>query len=264
MKDIKYKNPSSSFAKLSASNSENVGGRSSYNITNSICEYYMISLDSLKTYSKQSRKVFSDEDIKSLAESIKNYGVRQPLSVIRCQNEPGTFEIVSGERRAKAAKIAGLDKVPCIIINDSQNAEAIAVIENIQRKDLHPVELARAYEFLRENGSFKDLKDMWNTIGVNETSGYEILNILKLSSEIQEELLNCSITRQQIRSLIKSKNPEIYVEGILHGRVNKTKSVVRITTNNGEFSIQKSAIKKLSDVDRKKLKAVLEDLIKAL
>lgn len=264
MTNIKYKIPSKKFEKMSASSKNNVSGRSSDNVNSSIKEYYLISLDSLKPYSKQSRKNFSEEELKSLAESIKNYGIRQPLSVIRCEKNPGTFEIVSGERRARAAKLIGIDKVPCIVINDIYNAEAIAVIENIQRKDLHPVELARAYAFLKDTGKFRDLKDMWKALGVNETSGYEILSILKLPILVQERLLNYQITRQQLRQILKSEDPKTVLETFIKGRKGITKSVVRINIANNDFSIQKNAIKKLNAEQRKKLKQLLENLINEL
>lgn len=263
MKNIKYKAPSNTFKKMSSSLT-NISGRPSDNINSSIKEYYLISVNSLRPYSKQSRKNFSEEEIKSLAESIKNFGIRQPLSVIRCEKEPGNFEIISGERRARAAKLIGLDKVPCIIINDIQNAEAVAVIENVQRKDLHPVELARAYAFLKDNGNFRDLKDMWRTIGVNETSGYEILNILKLPLNVQEKLLNYQISRQQLRTILKSKNPEEALGFFIKGRKSTSKSVIRINIENNDFSVQKQAIDKLNLEQKSKLKNLLENLLKEL
>lgn len=263
MKDIKYKVPSKSFGAFSAPNTAGAG-RTSRNISTSVSEYYMLPIDNLRPYSKQARKIFSDEELGALATSIKNYGVRQPLSVIRKIDDPGVFEIISGERRARAAKLAGLEKVPCIIISDTQNAEAIAVIENIQRKDLHPVELARAYNFLKENGNFKDLKSMWETIGVNETSGYEILNILKLPEDLQEKLLDVNLPRQLIRCLVKADNPYKVLSDIQSGRVRKTHSVLKVLDDNGNFTIQKNALTKLSPTEREKLKGLLLQLLETL
>jgi ParB family chromosome partitioning protein len=93
----------------------------------------------LVSFKNQKRHYFDGEKLKSLAKTIKEHGIGQPLTVIQSEDKLGVFEIVSGECRFFAAKMTGLDKVPCIIIHDRNAAEEIAVIENVQRADLHPL-----------------------------------------------------------------------------------------------------------------------------
>ena len=116
-------------------------------------EITYLSIEKLLPYRNQARTIFNEEELNALASTIKEHGIRQPLTVLRVATEEDdvAFEVVSGERRLRAAKIASLSKVPCIIIDDHQKAEEIALIENIQRQDLHPVELARSLKLLTEH-----------------------------------------------------------------------------------------------------------------
>lgn len=242
-------------------------GRTSVSKDSDIKEYFLVSLDNLRPYKNQARQIFDDESLKSLAESIKNYGVRQPLSVLRCKGEDGKFEIVSGERRARAAKLAGISKVPCIILNDFDNANVVALLENIHRKDLHPVELARAYRYLIDSGEFKNSYDFWTTIGVDKSSAYETLKLLELPEEVLDELLKHNIRQQmQLRMLLKSPNPIELLHRIIQGGRNDgvAKSVMRVSLKDGDFTIQKNALTKLSPTEREKLKGLLLQLLETL
>ena len=108
-------------------------------------EFYMINVENLIPFKNQARIYFDDKEIENLSESIKRHGIRQPLTIIPYEDNKGIFEVISGERRLKAAKIVGLDKVPCIIIHDRNIAQEIAIVENIHRQDLHPIELGLAF-----------------------------------------------------------------------------------------------------------------------
>lgn len=112
MGKVTYREVSSNFENMAKPYSNL--GRTSIAMDESIKEYFFISLDNLRPFKNQARTIFDEKDLKNLAESIKNYGIRQPLTVMRCKGEDGKFEIISGERRAKASRIAGLEKVPCI------------------------------------------------------------------------------------------------------------------------------------------------------
>jgi ParB family chromosome partitioning protein len=240
MGKVTYRKVSSNFENIAAPSIER--GRASIAMEESIKEYFFISLTDLRPFKNQARKVFNDEEINKLAESIKNYGIRQPLTVIRHVGEDGTFEIVSSERRARAAKLAGLEKVPCIIMDDSSNVNIAAVIENIHRADLHPIELAKAYNYLISSGEFKNSISLWETIGVDKSSAYETLKLLDLPGDILEDLLNYDIRNQaQLRFIMKSENPRKTLDKILASGKNSEKaiSIMRVLSKNGIFSIQK-------------------------
>jgi ParB family chromosome partitioning protein len=246
-------------------------GRSSFGTPN-IRECINIPIDSLLSYHKQARHFFDEESLKELAESIKNFGIRQPLSVIRKKDKSAEFEVISGERRLKAPKMIGLQTVPCIIIDDTQNAEFVAIIENIQRENLHPIELACGLNSLTEKGNFDNFNDLWKQIGISKSKAYEALGLLKLPLEIQDKLVDLNIKdRKYLRSLLKSKNPVELLENVIqksnHGddtikKLESTYNILSIKNNN--FIIKKSYISNLSHTEKKRLKETLEVLIKLL
>jgi len=127
-------------------------------------EYYFLSIEKLIPYQKQARRIFNEEEIQELAQTIKEHGIKSPLLVINSKNHQGSFEVVSGERRLRAAKIVGLTKLPCIIIDDNQ-AEEVALIENIQRENLHPIELADALAKLLDEKKHGQQIEMAEKIG---------------------------------------------------------------------------------------------------
>jgi ParB family chromosome partitioning protein len=265
MGNVKYKAASSSLMRMAAPSFGDSTGRKSVGMENSVGEFFYIKLDNLIPFRNQARELFDQEELDLLAESIKNYGVRQPLAVVKSPSREDKFEIVSGERRAKAARIALLDSVPCIILKNYREAEVAAVIENIHRSDLHPVELARAYSSLIENGTFSSVNDLYKTLGVNRTHGYETLRILELPKNIQRILLEKDIrNRNQIRALVKSSDPQEYLRKLLREKAPRNFSVVRITAKDGDFTVQKDAIKKLNSDEKKKLKIVLDEIVSTL
>lgn len=246
-------------------------GRSSFG-TQSVKECINIPVDSLSSYHKQARHFFDEESLKELADSIKNFGIRQPLSVIRKKDKNAEFEVISGERRLKAAKIIGLRTVPCIIIDDTQNAEFVAIIENIQRENLHPIELARGLNSLTEKGNFENFNDLWKQIGISKSKAYEALGLLKLPLETQDKLVSLNIKdRKHLRSLLKSKKPIELLENIIKksnqgdDSTKKCKSTHNILSiKNDNFIIKKSYISNLNHTEKKRLKTTLEEIIKLL
>lgn len=233
-------------------------------------EYYFLKVDSLLPYKNQARKTFNDEEIGQLAETVKEHGIRQPLSVVPSETEKEYFEVVSGERRLKAAKLIGLEVVPCIIIKDTSKAEEIALIENIQRTDLHIVEFADAVASLSKNKEWGDVSELAKRVGKPLSTISEALSISKLPNDIKTHLIEKNIrSRDVIRKLLSLDY------GSMRGYLGigkkesvvgnlKSFSVVRIIRDQNGYKIQDRGIKKLTDEDRKALKIQLESIISKL
>ena len=166
-------------------------------------------LAQLVPFSKQARKVFDTQEIQSLAETIKEYGIQQPLIVMPSENNPQQFEIVSGERRFRAARQAGLEKVPCIIKNGDGKAEEIALIENTQRTDLTPIELGLGYQQLIDSGKCANADDISKKLAVSRSQVFEYLQYAKFPEAIRDRVLKTSASRAFLRKLRESDEAEM-------------------------------------------------------
>ena len=158
-----------------------------------------IKLDEIRPNPYQPRKVFDEQALNELALSIKEHGIFQP--VILKKSVQG-YEIVAGERRCRAAKIAELDEVPAIIVDftDQQMME-IALLENIQREDLNAIEEAQAYQTMMEKLHLTQ-NELANRIGKSRTHITNTLRLLNLPEKIQEYVLDGSLSMGHARALI--------------------------------------------------------------
>ena len=165
----------------------------------------MVSTDLLKPNASQPRKQFEQSALEELAESIKENGVIQPLIVRR---KDGGFEIVAGERRWRAAKIAKLEKLPVVIrAATDQDVAELTLIENIQREDLNPIEEAQAYEKLTERfGLTHD--EIAKKTGKNRSVITNQLRLLRLSEKAKESLVSGAITVGHARALLAAPSLE--------------------------------------------------------
>lgn len=153
----------------------------------------------------QPRHVFDDEKLKELVLSIKSNGIIQPI-VVRKSGD--TFQIVAGERRWRAAKLAGLQRVPCIIkeISDD-NVLEVSLIENLQREELNPIEEAAAYKRLVEQLKLTH-EEIARRIGKDRTSVANAIRLLKLPSEVQEMLESGRISMGHARAILAVESPK--------------------------------------------------------
>lgn len=183
----------------------------------------------------QPRKVFNDESIEELAQSIKAYGIIQPLSVRKMGEN--SYELVAGERRLRAAKKVGLEKVPAVIVDitDKESA-AIALLENLQREDLNFIEEAHAYYNLIQEHSFTQ-EQLAQTIGKKQSTIANKLRLLKLDTEIINMLLDNNLTERHARALLKLSSKEEQ-KMILDNVIEKSLNV-----KNTEELIEKELIK---------------------
>lgn len=147
----------------------------------------------------QPRLSFNEEGINELAESIKQHGIIQPLVVRKLGDK---YEIIAGERRYKASTMAGLAKVPVIIsdIDDNKSAE-VALVENIQRRNLTAIEEAKSYKNLLDRG-YLTQEQLANKMGVSQSAIANKLRLLNLDEEVQEALLNEKISERHARALL--------------------------------------------------------------
>lgn len=150
----------------------------------------------------QPRKTFEREALEVLADSIANYGVLQPIIVRENDAFAGTYEIIAGERRWRAAKMAGLSEIPAIVFDgDELRAAQVAMIENIQREDLNPVEEAMGYGALIERfGLTQD--QVAKQVGKNRSTVANMLRLLDLPKEVLEMLRSGDLTTGHARALL--------------------------------------------------------------
>ena len=164
-----------------------------------------IELVNIEPNPSQARKKFSEESINELATSIKNYGVLQPIIV---ENKGKYYQIIAGERRWRAAKIAGLDKIPCLVRNESeQTAKEISLIENIQRENFNPIEKALGYKELIDNYNLKQA-ELADKLGISRTYVTNTLRILNLDSRVIELALEGKLTEGHCKTLVSIEDPE--------------------------------------------------------
>ena len=183
-------------------------------------EVIEVSLDDIIPNRFQPRLAFDEGALNELSKSIKEHGIIQPLVLRKIGNK---YEIIAGERRYKAAYIAGLRKVPAVTIdlNDNESAE-VAIVENIQRKDLSPIEEAKSYKKLLERG-YLTQEQLATRMGKTQATISNKLRLLNLSPKVQDALLNNKISERHARSLLriedKSKQEEL-LDNIIENRIN--------------------------------------------
>ena len=150
----------------------------------------------------QPRLSFDEASLKELAESIKQHGIIQPLVVRKIEDK---YEIIAGERRYKAATIAGRTKIPVVVaeLDDKQSAE-VALIENVQRKDLTAIEEARSYQKILDMGQTTQ-EQLAERIGLSQAAISNKLRLLNLTPEVQDALMKGNISERHARSLLTLK-----------------------------------------------------------
>ena len=170
----------------------------------------------------QPRENFDERALKELAVSIKEHGVIQPI-IVRQIGEK--YEIIAGERRYKASTMAGLTKIPSIITNlDDKESSKVALIENLQRKDLTPIEEARTYQKILELDALTQ-EELAKTMGKSQSAVSNKLRLLALTDEVQDALLHEQISERHARTLLSVEDSKRQVE--LLNKVISTRMTVR-------------------------------------
>jgi len=222
-------------------------------------DFILCGIEDVYPNKEQPRKVFNEEALADLAASIKENGIIQPIIVRRRDSDTGAYQIISGERRWRACQKAGLKEIS-VIIKDVSDREVLqlALIENIQREDLNPIEQAEGYKKLIDGFMFTQ-EDLAERIGKNRATIANSLRLLKLPDNVKEHLSDGRVSEGHARSLLA-----------LHSKSDMD-SVLKKTLDNG-LSVRalEKLIKKLNEPKKKKkpdavkerqLKHVENDLI---
>lgn len=184
---------------------------------------YYIPVEDIIPNRFQPRLAFDEKELNELANSIIKYGVIQPI-VLRSIGEK--YEIIAGERRYKASCIAGLKKIPAIINNTDDNTSAeIALLENLQRKNLSVIEEAQSYKKLMDKGFTQD--DIATKLGISQSAVANKMRLLNLPKEVQDALLYNRISERHARSLLSLNNEDLQIS-LLH-RITSEKLTVKQT-----------------------------------
>ena len=211
-------------------------------------EIEMVKIDELRSNPYQPRKVFDEEALQELAASIKEHGVFQPIII---KKSIKGYEIIAGERRVKASKIAGLEEIPAIVrdFSDDEMME-IALLENLQRENLNAIEESTAYKKLLETLSLTQ-EELAKRLGKSRSHITNMLGLLTLPEEVQTALSNKELTMGHARIISKLENKEQQIS--LTNRVKNEGLSVRqledITQSNEKFIRVHEIKKKTKEVN---------------
>ena len=212
--------------------------------TNEKVSSNLIDINLIKANDKQPRKVFDEAQLAQLSQSIKDYGILQPLIL---QKNGNTYTIIAGERRWRAAKQAKLKEVPAIVMDIStKEILEISLIENIQRQDLNPIEEAQAYKRLIDDFSFTQ-EELSMKIGKSRTAITNCMRLLNLDEKVQSYIIEGIISEGHGRAILGLENKEyqfeiaqkIIDEGL---SVRETEGLVKKLNENKSIKKNKDAI----------------------
>ncbi len=189
--------------------------------------------ESIRPNPRQPRKVFNEEGLQALSESVAAIGILQPLLVREIAGEPGQYELIAGERRLRAATLANLDTVPVLVRDDINNLLSLeqAIVENLHREDLHVLEEAAAYQQLIDDFQFTQ-EQVAERVAKSRTQVTNTLRLLKLGDAAQAALIAGKITPGHARALLALTDPEqqqLMVARVIKGElsVRQTEDAVR-------------------------------------
>jgi ParB family transcriptional regulator, chromosome partitioning protein len=220
-----------------------------------------VPIEFLRPNPRNPRKTFRDDELDELAASIRERGIIQPVIVRGVPGAPEAYEIIAGERRWRAAQRAGLHEVPVVIIEaDDRTALEYAIIENVQRTDLNPIEEATGYERLIEEFGYSH-GDLGTALGKSRSHVANTLRLLKLPETIQQLVRDGEISAGHARALLAVKDPEALARQIVEGGLN-VRDVERIAyERDRDKDGPKRPRKAAKDPDTRALERALEDVL---
>lgn len=221
-------------------------------------EQKKISIDQIRPNPYQPRKVFDPEALKELSNSISQHGVFTPVLV---KKGIRGYDLIAGERRLRASKMAGLEEIPAIIVdfNDQQMME-IALLENIQREDLNVIEEAKAYENLINRFQYTQ-EQLAHRVGKSREHITNTLRLLKLPEQVQNYVVNRQLSMGHVRALLALKDKE-RIEKIAQKAIDQNLSVRKVEQLVKDINHPKVIEKNPEDIYLKEAKVKLEEYFK--
>jgi len=216
----------------------------------------ILPIEQIQANKQNPRSIFSEDELVDLANSIKEKGILQPI-IVRQRDNNESYEVIAGERRWRAAQIAQLDNVPVIIKNlTDEDALEIAIIENVQRSNLNPIDEASGYKRLLDIYNYTQ-DDLSRVIGKSRSYVANILRLSNLPIKVQELLSSGKLTIGHARALISSNNPEKFASIVIARglSVRQTEDLIKSTSSP---SFKKTA-KMLKDPNIKNLEELITD-----
>jgi len=201
-----------------------------------------LKIDDIISNPYQPRKIFDDEQLNDLTNSIKERGIIQPIVVRPSKSQNEKFEIIAGERRWLAAKRANLDSVPVVILNvDDEKSLEFAIVENVQRQDLNPIEEAKGYQKLIDEFNYNQEK-LSKFIGKSRSYIANSLRLLSLSPDVIDHMEKGNLTAGHARALIGVPNSGIIAKKIIKNQlsVRQVENLVKVFKNKNIVKLIKS------------------------
>ena len=169
-----------------------------------------IALSQIEANPNQPRREFDEKALEELADSIRNFGIIQPITLRQLSDD--RYQIIAGERRWRASQMAGIQRIPAYIRTaDDENMMQMALVENIQREELNPIEVALAYQHLIERYNLKQ-EELSEKIGKNRATIANTLRLLKLPAQVQMAIKNSQIDKGHARALLSLADPAMQVK----------------------------------------------------
>ena len=189
-------------------------------------KYFQCDIEKIVPNKHQPRTAFNDREIQELSDSIKENGVIQPLIVAHSTNQPGFLELIAGERRLRASKLANLSTVPVVVVDveDEHSLLEMALIENIQRTDLNPLEEAEAYNKLIEKFGYTQ-DETARRVGKNRSTITNMLRLLHLPQFVKTDIIEGTLSEGHGRALLKLIDDPLKIREIRDIIINKNLSV---------------------------------------
>ncbi|WP_144756279.1 ParB/RepB/Spo0J family partition protein, partial [Bartonella saheliensis] len=205
------------------------------------------------------RRHFTEAELDNLAQSIRQHGVVQPVIVRPSREHPQRFELIAGERRWRAAQRAHLSQLPVIIRDvDDKTALELAIIENVQRADLNPIEEAMGYELLLSEHGYTQV-DLAQVIGKSRSHVANTLRLLKLPEKVQQFLTDGQLSAGHARCLITVDNPQDLAEKIIREGLSVRQTEVLAYEQANPKVKKRTSVEK--DAETKSLEKLLADVI---
>jgi len=223
----------------------------------------VVPIETIRANPNNPRRVFADSDLEDLSNSISEHGVVQPILVRPVSGQVDAWEIIAGERRWRASQRAGIHEVPIVVRDvDDRQALELAIIENVQRADLNPVEEALGYQQLIDDHSYKQA-DLGKVIGKSRSHVANTLRLLKLPDNVRGLVSVGALSSGHARALITLDNPTELAERVVKEglSVRQTEQLAGSWDTQGQPKPNTKKAKQEKDADTRALEKKLSDVL---